>query len=617
MTMRFRQVVGGLFVVVAGLALLSSGVSQARAATPDSVEHIDDFKVQMTVARDGLLTVHETIRYNFGPNARHGIQRDLVLRETYGNDDTFTRLYRIDVQRLTADGSPVQAKEAKEGPFLRVRIGDPDQTITGVHTYDIDYTIRGALTSFDDHEELSWDAIGHGWAVPIDHASVNVTMPVAIPRIGCFAGGQGSRLRCDTATRQGARATFAQADLSLREGVTIVIAQPTGTIQPAPKPILEKKWNLDDAFARRANTVIPAAGLALLGVGGVLLVAWRRGRDRRFRGSAVDQAMGSVSGEDEVIAPFAKLEGPVEFVPPDGVRPGQVGVLIDETANLLDVTATIVDLAVRGYLRITELPPTGLFARKHDYQLERLDGAAPEHRALLPYERKVLLALFKTGGTVTLSDLKYKFRADLGKINDAMYTDAVKRQWFRVRPDRTRARWHGIGISLLVASGILTFFVARSTTYGLVALAGVLVALTLLACANRMPARTAKGSAALSRVRGFRRLFDEGNEDIRARFAEKHNIFSEYLPYAIVFGCTEKWAQAFEGLDAEALGTANWYAGNNGVFNAFVLASAMDDFGTVATGTMYASQPSSSSSSGFSGGGFSGGGGGGGGGSSW
>ena len=103
---------------------------------------------------------------------------------------------------------------------------------------------------------------------------------------------------------------------------------------------------------------------------------------------------------------------------------------------------------------------------------------------------------------------------------------------------------------------------------------------------------------------------------MRSRFAEQHNIFSEYLPYAIVFGCTEKWARAFEGLDAEALGTGGWYTGHDGALNALVLASAMDDFGTAATGTLYASQPSSSGSSGFSGG-FSGGGGGGGGGGSW
>jgi uncharacterized membrane protein len=129
-----------------------------------------------------------------------------------------------------------------------------------------------------------------------------------------------------------------------------------------------------------------------------------------------------------------------------------------------------------------------------------------------------------------------------------------------------------------------------------------------------MPSRTGRGSAMFSRVRGFRRLFDEGDQGLREKFAEQHEIFSQYLPYAIVFGCTDKWARVFAQLDAQQLETG-WYRGN-APFNAILLASSINHFGTVATGTLYASQPSSSSGSGF-GGGFSGGGGGGGGGGSW
>jgi uncharacterized membrane protein len=169
---------------------------------------------------------------------------------------------------------------------------------------------------------------------------------------------------------------------------------------------------------------------------------------------------------------------------------------------------------------------------------------------------------------------------------------------------------------LVIAIGIgLTVLVAYNTSMGLLPLAAIVFGVALFAAAGRMPARTGKGSAMLSRVRGFRRLFDEGEEDVRAHFAEQHDIFSQYLPFAIVFGCTKKWAKTFEGLDAEQV-QPSWYVGSH-PFNALYLASAVDHFGTAATGTMYASMPSSSSSSGFGGGGFSGGGGGGGGGGSW
>ncbi len=159
--------------------------------------------------------------------------------------------------------------------------------------------------------------------------------------------------------------------------------------------------------------------------------AWRRGRDRKFTGSAVDAAFGNDTGTEERIGLGHEDAGPVEFVPPDGVLPGQVGTLIDEHANLVDVTATIVDLAVRGWLTITDLGDK-------DYELTATQVAGKG--TLLPYETELMNALFGTGPDVKLSDLKYKFRAELKVIQNAMYDDVVTQGWFRIRPDRTRQR---------------------------------------------------------------------------------------------------------------------------------------------------------------------------------
>ncbi len=68
---------------------------------------------------------------------------------------------------------------------------------------------------------------------------------------------------------------------------------------PDPQPILERRRTLADAFAVRPNTVVPAAGLAVLAVASVLVLAWRRGRDRRYAGSAVDAAFGNTTGTEE------------------------------------------------------------------------------------------------------------------------------------------------------------------------------------------------------------------------------------------------------------------------------------------------------------------------------
>jgi uncharacterized membrane protein YgcG len=596
---------------VIAAALAGSVLAGARPAGAQTVgEHISRYTVLIEVQPNGTLHVHETITYDFGSASHHGIERDLVARERY--DGTYDRRYRItDVQVVADPGTPSALKTTNEGPYVHLRIGDPDRLISGVHRYEIDYGVGGAPRTFTDHDELYWDSIGNQWDVPIDRADITIRAP-EITRVTCFAGPEHVTLPCDRARTVGARqARFSQAGLGPFSGVTTVVAMPKGTIQPPPEPILDKRWSAADAFSLRPLTVGLALGLLVVGLAAVLYLATRRGRDRRFTGSAVDAAMGNTSGEEEPRPLFSRLGGPVEFVPPDTIRPGQVGILLDEHANLLDVTASIVDLAVRGWLTITELEPTGFFHRNADYELTKKEGGKGD---LLPYEQKLLHELFKTGSTVKLSELKYQFRAALTKIEDEMYDDAVKQGWFRVRPDKTRRAWTRAAVLVIVVGGGLTFLLAAKTTFGIVPIAIILVGLALHAAAGVMPARTGKGTAMLSRVRGFRRLFDEGEEDTRSRFAEQHDIFSQYLPYAIVFGCTKKWAKAFEGVDAEQLQTSSWFAGNH-PFDALVLAHSIDNFGTTATGTMYASMPSSSGSSGF--GGFSGGGGGGGGGGSW
>ena len=589
----------------AALAVALPFVVAHPASAQSTSEQIQSYLVDMTLTRSGLLQVHEQIAYDFGAVPKHGIFRDLPTRETW--DAHHDRVYKInDVKVTTPDGTPSQVQTSRTQHYLHLRIGDPNRTVTGVHTYDINYNVTGAPRAFPDHDELFWDPIGNQWNVPIASAQVRVDAPADISHTACFAGAQGSALPCDQMSHAAARATFSQHLLGPNEGLTIVVGMPKGSIQPPPQPILQRRRTVLDAFAVRPDTVTPAAALAVLGVGGVVSLAYRKGRDRRYRGSAVDAAFGNVSGAEQRVGLHRNRAGPVEFVPPDNVRPGQVGTLIDERANTLDVTATIVDLAVRGWLTIAEVD-------EHDYELSATRSAGKG--TLLQYETELMNGLFANGPTVKLSELKYKFRAELARIESSLYDDVVTQGWYHTRPDRTRHVWMALGL-LVTAIGIgITVLVGLHSSYALIPLALVLCGVALLAAADLMPARTPKGSALYSRVLGFRRLFDEGDEDVRARFAEQHDIFSQYLPYAMVFGVTEKWARIFAGLGAEEVGAASWYTGSSQL-NTILLAGAIERFGTSATGTLYASAPSSSGLSGF-GGGFAGGGGGGGGGGSW
>ena len=601
-----RALVGAGVIVLLSLVVLVGG--PAPAAQFGS-ERITAYDVEIVVEPAGTLLVTETIDYNFGPFERHGIFREIPVR--FGYDDRYERIYPLKVLSVEgSEGTPDQYKRESAGNATRLKIGDPDTTITGAHRYTIVYRVTAALNGFPEHDELYWNAIGTEWSVPIARATVRVTAPSDITDVACFGGGFGSRLACSEADREGRIAGFAQGGLDAGEGMTVVVGFAKGAV-PTPAPILDERWSLTRAFA-----VTPATGLlslAMLAAAVYLIVrlAWRTGRDRRFAGSPVDVAYATDGQEEAVplsLGPFGRGETPVEFVPPEGLRPGQLGTLIDEVANTLDVTATIVDLAVRKHLRITEIPKKGFFG-KPDWTLTRLQNGDE----LRPYERGLLTALFKSGDEVELSSLRNTFAARLEQVKTLLYDDVIKHGWFVGRPDKIRIRWQVRGWIALIFALLLTTILAAFTHAALLGVPLIVGGLLLVLTSKRMPRRTAKGVSVLTRAAGFRRFIEESERD-RARFAEEQHLFSEYLPYAIVFGATEKWARAFAGIDG-SLPDQSWY-GSSSAFTAVGFSHAIDGFAVTTAGTI-TSTPASSGSSGFGGGGSSGGGGGGGGGGSW
>ena len=587
----------------AALMLLLAAPLQAQSVG----EQIHDYAVDIEILDDGDLRVTETIEYDFGGELRHGIFRTIPSRFTY--DDVHDRVYPIEDVTVESD-APNDIDISEEGSSTVIRIGDEDVEITGRHTYTIAYRVEGALNAFTDHDELYWNAIGQEWAASIDRAAVTVRAPGSVQRVACFQGSQGSTEPCAVAEFEGPRARFSPGrSLFPYEGMTVVVAIPKGAV-PEPEPILEERWSAERAFSVNPGTLTASLALLVL-LGGALFRAWsREGRDRRFLGSPIDQVMGTRTGEDEAV-PLGEgdAEAPVEFAPPENVRPGQIGTLLDERANVIDVTATIIDLAGRGYLLIQEIPDRGLFS-KADWTLIRLEKDEAE---LLPYERKLLDGLFRDGTEVKVSELKTTFSARLHAVEESLYQDAMRQRWFRARPDQVRTRWAGRGTLLAIVGAALTFVLARWTHWGLVGIPVILAGVALALMARRMPARTAAGTAMLRRIRGFRRVIETA-ETHMSRWAEEENIFTRYLPYAIVFGLTKRWAKAFEGLGIQP-DTSSWYVGTH-PFTAVAFADSIDGF-AVTTGGTLASTPASSGSSGFGGGGFSGGGGGGGGGGSW
>jgi uncharacterized membrane protein YgcG len=596
-------------IVISAFAAVTLPLSVGGSAAGQAVgEVIHSYVVEIRILVDGDLEITETIDYDFGSSLRHGIFRTIPTR--FHHDDVYDRVYPIRDVSVESPTAPTEVEVSEEGGSTVIRVGDPDVEISGRHTYALTYRVEGALNAFDQHDELYWNAIGDEWQVPIESVRVVVRAPAEVKRVVCFQGWEGGTDVCGSAAHEGPTARYsAGRTLQAYEGLTIVVAIPKGAV-PEPSPILEERWAVGRAFSLGGAKIAAAIVVTGLLVGLLGRLWWREGRDRRFIGSQIDQVMGSPSGESEQV-PLGEgdAEAPVEFAPPENVRPGQIGTLLDERANVIDVTATIVDLAGRGFLLIQEIPDTGLFS-KTDWTLIRLESAESE---LLAYERKLLEGLFRDGNEVRVSELKTTFADRLHGVESALYSDAIRQKWFRARPDQVRLRWAGAGVFLLVGGAALTFVLARWTHWGIVGIPVIVAGLALSLMARQMPARTAKGTAMLRRIRGFRRVIATAEQHM-ARWAEEENVFTRYLPYAIVFGLTKKWAKAFEDLGLQP-DTSGWYVGPR-MFTAAAFADSIDGF-AVTTGGTLASTPASSGSSGFGGGGSSGGGGGGGGGGSW
>jgi hypothetical protein len=633
----------GLLTVLTALTLVV--VLPSASAQAAGGERILSFTADYDMASDGSVGVTETLVWQFGPGEHHGIKRNVTVRQGVSSPPDKHRVYEMsDVAVSSPTGANADLYLSELGADNVIRIGSPTETFSGAQqqAYVVRYRLAHVANGFPDHAELYWNVTGAEFDLPVDSVKVTVHGPAAVTEALCFQGADRSGAPC--AASAGQRATYSATGLRPHEQVTIVASFPASAITDVAPDLRdgETGFSGDD----RGSPVSPpvARGLSLLGYGGGLAIpalaavlmgtlVWRRGRDEQYAGltpglTPVEGASGPVTrGRQGPVA--------VQFDPPRGVRPGLVGTIIDEEANTIDVSATVVDLAVRGYLRIEEVESGGLFKRT-DWQLAKMVPPA-QAEMLLPFEETLLSGIFADANPVLLSALKNKFHTTLTTVQSQMYSEVTSRGWFRRSPERARRGWTTLGSILvgagLVSGGFLGFTSAETDQIGgvsfgipsgFVLAGGLLVGGVIIGLlGRRMAARTADGSAVLAQSLGFKQYLVTA-EARQIRFEEAQDIFSRYLPYAIVFGVADRWAGTFSQVAeaataaGQSIGMPGWYvfAGNGG-FNGFSgIASGMDSFSTTASGT-FTSTPGSSGGSGFGGGGFSGGGGGGGGGGSW
>jgi uncharacterized membrane protein len=553
----------------------------ARPAAGQRSLAIERFDAAIAVNRDGSVDVAETVTAKF-TGSWNGIYRTVPVE--YHTPQGFNWTLRLELLGATGpDGQALRVEGERDRHYIKYKIwvpGAEDATRTVV----LRYRAKNGLRFFADHDELYWNVTGDEWDVPIQAASARIELPAGATgvRAIAFNGAYGSTAQDAEVVTEGTavRVTLAQP-LGFHEGLTAVIgwdkglvAEPTETDRALG--FLASNWPLG----------IPIA--VLLG----MFALWRR------------------VGRDPSRLPFA-----VQYEPPASLTPAEAGALMDESADMRDITATVVDLAVRGFLRIEEREEKALLGlvTRREYVFHRLEAPVGA-KALEDHESGVLDGIFEGRSQVKLSDLDNEFYRHLPGIRKGIYARLVDRGLYRSRPDRVKSGW-------LVGAVVLgAVIIGLGSTVGAAWLdmtplpfmiAAVASGLIVAAFGRIMPARTVEGARALERVLGFEEFLRRVEGDRLERVVKTPEMFERFLPFAMAFGVERKWAKAFQDIYREP---PTWYVGSTpGAFDLNGFSSRLGDLSSRAESAMRSS-PRSSGGSGFSGGSSGGGSGGGGGG---
>lgn len=587
------------------LMLTGAGVAHAEDETPSSWR-IARYDVDARIQTNGDALVTSTIDFDFSDDKGHGPFLVFVTRMPIDGDRDHWRMIDIsDVTVTSPSGAPANVQVSHPSGTLMLKIGHKSKTVRDVQRYVVTFRLQGITSprnASSGLDEVNWAAIGHGFEVPIDEALVTLHLPTAPTRTACFFNGKA----CESLDASGSTVVYRQSDLGKKKGLQVVAGLPAGTLVGA-EPRLTDRINPARAFNPSGLNGLIAALVAAVGAGGIARIVRRHGRDLAYVGltpglAPTTDAPAAV-GRAARRAPLA-----VAFTPPAGTTPGEVGTLIDEKADNRDVVATIISLAVRGHIQIEQTDDKS-------WTLVRQPGT--DDSALQPQEVSVLGSLFGKDREITTKELKKAQHAKLlPDAKAALYRQVTDhRHWFRSNPQSTRIAWLVGGIGLFVG-GIAMCFAGLGINLSLPGIALALVGLGLAAFSGSMPSRTAEGSAVLARARGFE-LYLRTAEADQLKFEEGEDIFSRYLPWAIMLGVAERWTKLFEQLAAEGRYTfeSGWYQPNGFGYGYFY--GSMGSFEETLTSSMQdavqaASTSSSGGSSGFSGGGGFGGGGGGG-----
>jgi hypothetical protein len=540
---------------------------------------IAKFYSDIVILPNGNVDVTENITMQFIGSPWHGIYRSIPVE--YAGPHGLNYSLFLDIKSVTdGNGRKLKYESSRERQYRKLKIYVPDAD-DSTQTIVIEYVASDALRFFDDHDELYWNVTGDESSIPTASAGAHIVLPDGTTNIraNAFTGAYRSAARDATAVVVGTGVdAVTSAPLAMHEGLTVAVAFDKGFVREPT------------AFSRllqdlRSNwpLFLPIAAFFLM-----FWMWWTRGRDPRLR-------------------PIA-----AQYEPPDQLSPGEVGTLIDNSVDMRDITASIVDLAVRGFLVIEEQKKDHLLGLAHSKEyLFHLKRARAEWSALKDHEQQLLDGLFTAGNagdTVSLAELHNRFYQNIPGIKNQIFASLVGKGYYPRRPDSVRSNYIMFGVVagfILIGGGN---WVARQMGMAPTpfVIAGVLSGAIICGFGWFMPARTQSGARALESILGFEDFLNHVESDRFNRMIKTPEMFEKFLPFAMALGVEKNWSNAFQGICTQP---PQWYQGAYGpAFYPNMFVSDLNSMSSMA-GTAMTSAPRSAQGSGFSsGGGFSGGG---------
>jgi uncharacterized membrane protein YgcG len=541
-------------------------------------EEFSKFDVSVTVQQDGTLDVHEDISViSSGKVIKRGITRALP-RGPIGDDIKMER-FDYDIQSVSRDGSDEDYHTKNEGGSKVIYFGSKDRRLDpGAHSYKVAYSAPKQIYFFDDKEEVRWTLAGSDTQLPIKAASLTLTVPngMNVLATACYTGSVGSTEQACEMIKNGNQITYTLSrPLAAGEGMEIAASFPSGSfVKPAPPP---------------PATPLQKNGTKYISFIGMLIALMYGYRTWQIHG----------------VDPPTPDVGP-QFTAPRGLSAASLHYLNSYMPSQTQLTASLTDLAIKGYLEIDEEDRKGLFSTSEIFILRPLQKEHETHQDLAP-EQVALYDHLRNMGDIEL-DGEYDKR--LAKATEA-HNKSLKEQHAAYLKEGGNG-WKVLPYGLIMLATVIgsVIFLENAENLGIVlfifAVTLLVIGTPLYAWLIRKPSEDkVKLWAEIKAMKQYLKLSEKERRAVRDAPEMTETYFQSVLPYAIALGIDNNWAS---DLQSDLAGTLNNDRNQHGRRHMYPY--MVPGFGNK-MGTAYGAVSSPPSSSGGSAGGGSVGGGGG------